>query len=192
MLYWIGRTFFIIIFKLFFRLRIIGKNNIPKHGFIIASNHNSLIDPPLIGASIPRGVYFMAKKELFEIPILGSVIKKAHAFPVDRESPEPSSIKKAIYLLKEGKILLIFPEGTRKKVENINKGVSVLSHLSEKPVVPSRIVNNDKIKSLSQLIYIIGKPVEFPLSSSEKASPEIYDKFTDKIMKKIYDLDLIK
>ena len=192
MLYWIGRTLFQIIFKTVFRLKVSGKENLPLCGFIIASNHNSLIDPPLVGASLERGVYFLAKKELFDIPIFGNIIKMTHAFPVDRNTPGADFFKKALKLLKSRKILLIFPEGTRKSIsgighsaKKINRGVAMLAHKSGVPVVPSKIYNNKNLWGLPRLRYVIGHPIHFPLPPDKKASSNDYLKFSEIITDKI-------
>ncbi len=186
--YSLGKLLFLFIFKTLFRLKIIGKNNLPESGFIIASNHNSLIDPPLIGSSIKKPVYFMAKKELFQIPIFGEIISSTHAFPVNRETPELSSLKKAINLLKSGKVLLIFPEGTRKSTSRIHRGVAFLAHKSNVPVVPSKIYNNQDIFKLRQLKYVIGKPVKFMLPSDKRACSKTYSQFSSQIMENINSL----
>ncbi|MBN2406129.1 MAG: 1-acyl-sn-glycerol-3-phosphate acyltransferase [Elusimicrobia bacterium] len=168
-----------------FRLKVTGRENLPAGGYIIASNHNSYFDPPLVGVCNVKGVYFMAKKELFYVPVLGTAIRKTHAFPVDRENPGPSSIKRAIGLLRSGKVLLIFPEGTRKSSHKIHSGVSMLSHKSGVPVVPSRIYNNDRMKSFARLKYVIGKPVYFPFLPGEKAPEGEYESFAEAVMSKI-------
>jgi 1-acyl-sn-glycerol-3-phosphate acyltransferase len=93
-------------------LEVTGTENIPKEGVIIASNHISYLDPPIIGSVTPRRSNFMAKKGLFDIPILGRMIKYA-AFPVDREKPRASTIKEAVKRIRDGRIVVVFPEGQR-------------------------------------------------------------------------------
>ncbi|MFC2060916.1 lysophospholipid acyltransferase family protein [Elusimicrobiota bacterium] len=184
MIYWIGRTLYFIFFKLFFRFKVSGKENLPEGGFIVASNHNSLTDPPFIGCCIPRSVYFMAKKELFKIPFLGRIIRHTHAFPVDRHTPGPSTLKTALKLLQSGKIVLVFPRGTRKSRGKLYNGAAVLAHKSALPVVPARIYNNENIFKLMPLSCRFGEPVSFPVHCSEKASSEQYSEFTRLIMEK--------
>lgn len=187
--YYLGRFLFRIIFKTLFRFKVIGKSNLPEGGFIIASNHNSLIDPPLVGSALKQPVYFMAKKELFRIPVFGTIISSTHAFPIDREYPVMSSIRKAINLLKSGKVLLVFPEGTRKlEAKKIRGGVALLAHKANVPVVPSRIYNNQNIVKLPTLKYVIGEPVKFMLKPNERASSRKYSQFSSLIMEKIRSL----
>ncbi len=186
MLYWIGRTLFYNLFKTVFRLKVTGRENIPEGGFIIAANHNSLIDPPLMGTSLSRGVYFMAKKELFEIPLLGKIISMTHAIPVDRRRPGADSVKEVLNILREGKIMMVLPEGTRKKSGKIKSGIGFLAHKSGALVVPARIVNNDKIKRLPGLEFNIKKPLRYPASYGEDGSKNDYRHFAEKVMERIY------
>ena len=109
------------IFRINGGLTVQGEENVPEGGVIIASNHISYLDPPLIGAVTPRRVTFMARKGLFEIPVLRSIIKPA-AFPIDREKPRPSTIKEAIKRLRNGELLVIFPEGGRSETGKLLKG----------------------------------------------------------------------
>ncbi len=187
MLYWITRTLSLILFKILFRLKVFGRDNIPPGGFLIASNHNSLTDPPLIGAVFPRGVYFMAKKELFEIPLFGKLIKKTHAFPVNRGRPSPATFKKSIRLLKSGKILLVFPEGTRKS-RRVHPGISMLAHKTSVPVVPVRIINNNRVNKLYPITVKIGDKLEFPQNPDKKVTSGEYRRFAQKVMKTVYSL----
>ncbi len=100
------------VFKLFFRAKVRGQKNLPEEGgVIIMSNHISLLDPPLIASVLDRPVHFMAKKELFENPILRLILYIADAFPVDRESTDIKAVKKALNILKNGEVLGLFPEG---------------------------------------------------------------------------------
>ena len=189
--YYLVRFTSYVIFKLFYSLKVYGSENLPKEGFIIASNHGSLADPPLIGASLSKPVYFMAKKELFDIPFFGALIKSTHAFPVKRGRGDIASIKKSISLLKSGKAILVFPQGSRKKhKQKVQKGLSLLAHKAGVPVVPSRIVNNEKIKNFNfkPLKYIIGKPLYFPKDSSEKSDSKSYEDFANKVMDAINQL----
>jgi len=188
LLYWIGRTLYCIFFKTIFRLKILGRNNIPHDGIIVAANHRSLLDPPLIGVVLPVGLYFMAKKELFNKKFFSWILRKVHAFPVDRKKPGPSSIKHALGILKQRKALLIFPEGSRKAAGRTNTGVAYIAHKSQKPVVPVRIINNDRVKKLKRLKVVIGLPVSYPAAAKQKQSQEDYLRFTEKILNSIYSL----
>ncbi|WP_368031679.1 1-acyl-sn-glycerol-3-phosphate acyltransferase, partial [Bacillus licheniformis] len=96
-------------------MKVYNKENLPKDtGFVIACTHAGWVDVVALGVGIlPMEIHYMAKKELFENKLSGSFLSSINSFPVDRENPGPSSIKPPIKMLKEGKIVGIFPSGTR-------------------------------------------------------------------------------
>ncbi len=113
LVYLICKATLFIFLKVFNRLEVIGAENVPSAGgVIIAANHVSYLDPPVIGVSLKRRPVYMAREGLFKIPILGSFIKM-FALPVKRGKPQPSTIKEAIRRLKKGELIVIFPEGSR-------------------------------------------------------------------------------
>ena len=176
MVYLISRVFLKIVFKLFFRLKVLGAENVPAEGSLIfAANHSSYADPPLMGASVPRSLYFMAKKELFDAPAFGWFIKKLHAFPVDRGTVDFSALKNAIKILTEGNALLIFPEGTRKKkgaAKKLKNGAVMLSVTTGAPVIPVAIINSDRIFRLPKLVVVFGESVRFNDGDNLSAATE--------------------
>lgn len=138
-MYNIGVILFKFIFKNFFKCQIVGVENIPStKGVIIAANHISLWDPPLIGTFLPRKINFMAKEELFDIPIIGYIIKRLNAFPVKRGTADRVAIKKAISLLKSGECLGLFPEGTRSKDGKLGEAEAGMALIAIKADVPDR------------------------------------------------------
>lgn len=123
-----------------FRVKIHGRDQVPKEGpVILAANHTSYIDPPLIAMTMmPQFISFMAKESLFAVPVLGRAITALGAFPVRRNEGDRQSIKIALSILKEGGFLGIFPQGARKhgpEIE-IEQGVSLLASQSKAKVVP--------------------------------------------------------
>ena len=119
------------IYKLIFRGKLIGRENIPQKGaFIMVSNHGSLLDPPLLGHAIGRNISFMAKSELFRIPLLGFIIKSCGAYPVKRGIVDKTTIKIACEKLSNNNSIGIFIDGTRQKDGRVNKpkqGAALLS-----------------------------------------------------------------
>jgi 1-acyl-sn-glycerol-3-phosphate acyltransferase len=176
MFYRLLRFIFKILFKIFFRPKIIGLENIPKEGaFILAVNHMSNADPPFIGTFAERMVCYMAKEELFKNPIFAAALRNLNVFPVKRGAADKGAIKNAIKILKSGKVLGIFPEGTRSKTGRIGKaesGVSLIAAMTKAPIIPAAIVNTDKIFSADvkfpQLVLVFGKPIEFNGDSKDK------------------------
>ena len=124
-----------------------GTENIPREGgVIIAANHISYIDPPLLGAVLPRRATFMARKGLFEIPVLSWGMRQT-AIPVDRKKPQPSTIKETIRRLKKGELIVLFPEGRRSDTGELleaKRGIGMVVSLSNAPIVPTLITGTDK------------------------------------------------
>ncbi|MGN1340241.1 MAG: lysophospholipid acyltransferase family protein [Oscillospiraceae bacterium] len=133
-----ARLFYLIVYHIV----VIGGENIPreKGGYIIASNHVSNNDPPVVGITFKGKYTFMAKQELFEInPLFTWLITKLGAFPVKRGAKDNSAIEKALDSLKEGRIFVIFPEGTRSKdgtLGHAKSGVTLIAAQAKVPVVP--------------------------------------------------------
>lgn len=187
-LFYIGRFLFKIIFIFLFRCKSEGKKNIPENtGVIISPNHMSFFDPPLTGCFMDQDLYFMAKQELFEIPVLGFLIKRTNAFPVKRGMQDMSAFRNAFSLLKNKKALLMFPEGTRSKDGIMGKaraGVGMVACIAQVPVVPVKIVNTNNMKKFKQIIIKYGKPVYPPTTYSK----EDYLIFSQKILHEIQKL----
>ncbi|WNR42467.1 lysophospholipid acyltransferase family protein [Paenibacillus roseipurpureus] len=183
MLYRIGRALFRFIFTVFFRMRAIGMENVPANGAVVlCGNHTSLLDPPFLGTPLRRKVHFMAKAELFEIPVLGSIISKVGAFPVKRGGVSRESIRLAVQLLKDGNMLGVFPEGTRSNAGGMGKkGAASLALKAGAAVVPVAIVGNYSIFRRMTIVY--GKPLD--LSAYAGSSSEDLELATEAIMTEI-------
>lgn len=179
-------------FKLFGRLEVEGINNIPgKGGILIAANHLSYIDPPLLATIIPGGCVFMAKHNLFKIPVLKHIIGY-YAFPVNRQKPNVSAIKAALTMLTGGRIVVIFPEGSRRIGDDtlpFKNGIGLISVLSEKKVIPALIEGSDKLLPPNKFIprpgklrVIFGKPLDLSREGTD------YTRISHKIMDSIKNL----
>lgn len=145
--YWLSAVLIRFVFRINGGLDVKDTDNIPvKGGVIIAPNHISYLDPPLIGAVMPRRATFMARKGLFNIPLLGFFIKY-FALPVDREKPHPSTIKEIVKRLKNGELFVIFPEGKRSesgKLQEGKRGTGTIARLSNAVIVPALITGSNK------------------------------------------------
>ncbi|WKZ14762.1 MAG: lysophospholipid acyltransferase family protein [Candidatus Jettenia caeni] len=188
--------FFYPFFKIFCRLEVKGIENLSsKEGILIASNHLSYIDPPLLATIIPRGCTFMAKHELFDIPVLKYIIRY-YAFPVNRQNPTASSIKTAIHKLACGKKVVIFPEGRRNMGANdvsFKNGIAMTAVLSKKKVVPTLIEGTNKlfpkgtiIPRPAKLKITFGEPLDLHQVGAE------YKKISQKIMEHITQQTTVK
>jgi 1-acyl-sn-glycerol-3-phosphate acyltransferase len=186
-----------IVFAIIYRVEIVGRENIPKKGAaIICSNHTSLLDMFLLGYKIDRWIYWMAKEELFKIPVLKKILVIFGAFPVKRGKGDVGSIKASLNILKEQHILGIFPEGTRVKGKDrskikIRSGAALIALNAQVPIIPAAIIGN--YKPFSRMKVVFGKP--FFIDSSVKDSnndkkhtrEELHD-ISQSIMNKIYSL----
>ncbi len=181
-----------LFFKIFFKPSFEGLKDIPAdEPFIICSNHISLLDmflfvPPML----PRRIHFMAKQELFKIPILASILRGVGAFPVKRGSGDLNAVKTTLKLLKQGKTIGIFPEGTRlKKSKSRIKpkyGAILFSLSSGTRILPVGINGDYKIFSKLRVVY--GEPYKLPYKKGEKLSKEEMHQEADRLMEKIYYL----
>ncbi len=138
-----------IFLNLIYRAKHYNFEKIPLEGkLIVCSNHISFIDPVIIGANIPRYIYFMAKRELFGYPLLGRLITFLNAFPINRTATDRSSIRTALKVLENEQVLALFPEGTRSvegEIKEGKKGVGLLAVMSQAPIVPIAITGANKI-----------------------------------------------
>lgn len=147
-------------------LKVEGRENIPDKGaIIVAPNHKSYWDPPVIGTAVNnRIIHYMAKEELFKNPIFGWVIRQFGTFPVKRGTVDRQAVRQAVRELKSGNPLGIFPEGTRIKREGLGRfhsGMASLALMTGTPVVPVAVIGTmDLPKKNGPLAVLIGKPIE--------------------------------
>lgn len=175
------------VLKPIYRFEVIGKENFPAEGgVLLCSNHINNLDPPVVGINAPRPVYFMAKEELFNVPVLGKILPDLNAFPVKRGMSDREALRKGLGILKEGKVLGLFPEGTRSKTGQLGKGLAGAGFFalrSEANVVPCAIIG--PYKAFSRLKVVYGKPIDMKELRERKASAE---ETTELIMSEIRKL----
>lgn len=167
--------------KLLLPTKVIGKKNLVKGGAIFACNHQSALDIPTLSLNIIRKQHYLAKIEYFKKG-KKSFLYRCDAIPINRDNPELSSIKKCLQVLKEDKILTIFPEGTRKNkypLENFKAGIAIFAIKSQKPVIPMWIVKKPKILRFN--ILKIGKPIYFDEFKGQKLTDEVLQNAEKKI-----------
>ncbi len=195
-MYTLVRTAFFVLYRVFFRLRIEYIGEEPKTGpALLIANHASLLDPPLTVCPFKRPVYFMAKEELFRIPVLGSILSRLRVFPVRRGQADRKAIRRALEILKEGHLLAMFPEGTRSKDGRLKKaepGAAMFALRSKAPVIPVALINTDKILKkgsfFAPLEVRVGKPVPLDEFYDQKISSAVLDEAGEKMMAALSEL----
>lgn len=148
-LYLISRWVICPVLRVGFWMKVEGHENIPQGAAILAPNHTSYMDPPVVGcAAWPRRCCFMAKAPLFQIPLLGWYIRRVGSFPVHQNTADRQALRTALEVLELGELLIMFPEGTRSGDGYLiepQTGVALLAKMSGAPVVPTAIIGTREI-----------------------------------------------
>lgn len=177
-----------VVFSTWFRVKVEGREHLPKEGAaIVCCNHLSFWDPPLVGYAIPRRIRYMAKAELFKFPLVGPLIRNLGAFPVKRGGISKESIRLSLDLLDNGEMLLIFPEGTR-NVDGLSaakRGAVHLAFKSGAEIVPAAIIGT--YRPFSKIVVRFGDPVDLN-KLREVNTTEAQHEATELIMNAIHGL----
>lgn len=195
MVYRILRLLAWCLLKLWNRLEINGLEHVPSQGkLIIVANHVSVLDPIVLGASVPRQIYFMAKEELFRIPILNGLITYLGAFPVNRSKTDFQAVKNSLKVLNNQEALGIFPQGgTRKEATRIEfrPGTAAIALKSKSPVLPVAILGT---KSLAHFLLFgklkvnIGPVITWPEHHQGKLEDEDINRLTNEMEQAVESL----
>ena len=179
-----------VVFGLFYRVELVNREKIPETGSaILCANHNTILDMFFLGYRLKRWICWMAKEELFRNPIAAWIFRSLGAFPVKRGTGDVSSIKTAYRLLEEGKIIGIFPHGTRLNAANVNtvrikSGAAMLAANSGAYIIPAAVQGSYRLFSRMKVIY--GDP--FKVESNKKYTGEELSEISREIVKRIYAL----
>lgn len=176
MLYCVGWVIFYLVIRAVVGLlagwRVEGRENLPRKGaVIIAPNHVSFSDPPIVEAAIRRGSWFMASDELFAMKLLGPLARMMRGYPVKQDSPDRSALRKTEDLLKRGQSVVVFPEGhvsKNGKLQPIQPGIILVALRTGAPILPVGLLNTDKLmpphtfklrRSPAPVVIRIGNPM---------------------------------
>lgn len=204
--YRLGWIFFRALFAVCFRWRAFGAENVPlTGGVILASNHASFLDPPLVGSGLHRGINYLARESLFRFPGMGALLRSWSAVPVDREGGGARGLKMILDRLLAGGAIILFPEGTRTrdgKLQPARSGIGLTVIKSTAPVVPVRVFGtfeaygrHHKFPRPRRVMVKYGRPLDFATLRAEAktcAKPrlkEIYQQVADEIMAAIAKLE---
>ena len=181
-------------YRLFFRFRVTGRENIPREGgVILCANHISNHDPLVLGIASPRNLAFLAKKELYRFKIFHPILKGLKIIPVDRDKPGMDSLKKVIKVLKDDEAVGIFMQGRRRR-KNMSEpdtgdykaGVALFAIKGQAPVVP--IFIQSRYLPFSKVIINIGQPISFEEYWGKKVRTEELNTIAQKVMEAIEEL----
>lgn len=182
MFFYFARFFTTIFTRIFWRVRVTGKENVPKDGrLIVCANHNTNLDPLFVASVIKRQTHFMAKKELFNGKFWTWIFTQLGCIPVNRDGNDLVSLKMSMKLLSKERILGIFPEGRRKLANEsqpaFKPGAVLLAIRTKTPVLPIHIVGTYKLFSVIDIR--IGCPVPFEKYEGIKLTNEEYAKIAN-------------
>lgn len=189
-----------VLYDIGFRGEVAGLENLPRTGsFLIAANHASFLDPPLIGSQVPRQIAFFARKTLWKPGFASWWLDAVGTIPVDRDGGQDvSAIKRVLRALKDDWGLILFPEGTRSpdgKLQAPKAGVGLICCRAQVPVVPARIFNSDEAYGKGRGLHlntpvsiVFGPPIRPAEYDDPAAGKERYQVASERIMARIAEL----
>lgn len=207
--YFIGWGSFRLIFSTYFRWRILNPERVPISGpVILAANHASFIDPPMIGSALPREINYLARESLFRFPVVGAILRSWNSVPVDRDSGSGKGLKTILQRLEQGGGIILFPEGTRTsdgQLQPARSGIGLAVIKSTAPVVPVRVFGSfeaygrrHKFPRPRQVTVKYGMPMAFAELRAESTTctrprqKEIYQQVANEIMAAIAALQPVQ
>jgi 1-acyl-sn-glycerol-3-phosphate acyltransferase len=199
--YWFCCNLIKLVGRLFFRLRVVHRERMINHGpVIMASNHESYLDPPLVGSVADRAIFFLARKSLLAGPFFGWLLPKLNVIPVDQEGNDRSALKALIRILKAGEGTLVFPEGERTKDGRLRPALPGLGFVIAKtlaPVVPMRIFGareawprgSSRVR-FRPITVVVGEPIYFTAADLQPPGKDVYLRLSQRVMDAIAALSL--
>lgn len=204
--YFIGWSFYRTAFAVYFRWQVYNPERVPRQGpVILAANHSSFLDPPLVGSGLKRDINYLARKSLFRYPVLGWILRTVNAVPVDRDGGGAAGLKAIMDRLHDGGAIILFPEGTRTRdgrLQPARSGIGLTVIKSDAPVVPVRTFGtyeawgrNVRFPRPHPVAVKYGRPMRFEKFRAEARNcskvrlKEIYQEIADEIMAAIARLE---
>jgi 1-acyl-sn-glycerol-3-phosphate acyltransferase len=199
--YWLGYHLSRIVGRLFFHFRVIHRERVVQSGpAILAMNHQSYLDPPLAGTASDRAIYFLARRTLLNVPLLGWLLPKLNVIPVDQEGVDRGAMKALIRVLKAGNAALVFPEGSRTldgELQPAEPGLGLVIAKTLAPVVPMRIFGAHKALPRGggrlrfvPITVVVGEPIVFTSADLGLPGKILYPQLTQRVMDAIAALRL--
>ena len=190
-----------LVARVFFRFRVVHPERVIQEGpVILAMNHESYLDPPFAGIGCRRAIYFLARKSLLEVPVLGWLLPKLNVIPIDQEGGDRSALKALIRILRANQGALVFPEGSRTLDGNLQppqNGIGFVIAKTLAPVVPMRIFGahqalprgGDRLR-FCPITIVVGQPLHFTAADVEGSGREVYPRLSQRVMDAIAALHL--
>src|SRR5882724_9838666 len=185
-----------VIAKTLFSFKVVHRERIVEEGgAILAMNHESYLDPPLAGIACRRELYYLARKNLREWPILGPTLPALNVIPVDQERADMSALKTVIKLVRAGHATVIFPEGSRTldgELQPAQPGLGLVIAKTLAPVVPMRIFGAHKAfpregkpRPFTPITLVVGEPMYFTKDDLVGEGRELYQRLSERVMERI-------
>jgi 1-acyl-sn-glycerol-3-phosphate acyltransferase len=204
--YYLGWIFFRAVYRFYFRWRVFHPERVPESGpVILASNHASFLDPPLVGACLRRGISYLARETLFRFPPMGWLLRHWNVVPLDRDGGSAAGLRVILDRLHEGHAIILFPEGTRTrdgKLQPARSGIGLIVIKSDVPVVPVRVFGtyeaygrHTRFPRPHRVAVKFGAPMDFKALRAEAKTctktrlKEIYQQVAQEIMAAIARLE---
>ena len=201
-----GWIFFRVLFTVYLRWHAFNAERVPRTGaLILAANHASILDPPVVGCALHRQINYLARASLFDIPVVGWLFRKWNSIPIDRDGGNAAGLRIILERLRAGNGIILFPEGTRTRDGNLQpaqSGIGLIVAKSDAPVVPARtfgtfeaLGRDMKFPRPKKVAVKFGQPMNFEkLRAEAKNCPkarlkEIYQEIADEIMVAIAKLE---
>lgn len=198
--YWLGYHLSRLVGRCFFRFRVIHRERMLQSGpVILAMNHQSYLDPPLAGTTCDRAIYFLARRTLLNVPLLGWLLPKLNVIPVNQEGIDRSALKTLIRVIKTGNAALVFPEGSRTLDGNLQPaepGLGLVIAKTLAPVVPMRIFGahealpRDGGLQFVPITIVVGEPIFFTSTDLDLLGQDLYERLSQRVMDAIAALRL--
>jgi 1-acyl-sn-glycerol-3-phosphate acyltransferase len=199
--YWFCYHLIRLLGRVFFRLRVVHRDRMINHGpVILASNHESYLDPPLVGSVADRAIFFLTRKTLLAGPFFGWLLPKLNVIPVDQEGNDRRALKALIRILKAGEGTLVFPEGERTLDGQLRPALPGLGFVIAKtlaPVVPMRIFGAREALPRGRgrvrfcpITVVVGEPIYFTAADLQPPGRDLYLRLSQRVMDAIAALSL--
>ena len=191
MFYWILRPLMWLFYKVCYRVKVFGKENLINKGrSIVICNHLSKADVLAVGALYPNKTIFISKIEWFDNKVLAWFLRQLGTIPLDRDKPSLSSIKDGLQVLKDNKRLAIFPEGRRNfetnDLQEIKQVTSLFAVKGQAQITP--VIIYDRLKMFKKGYVIVGKPFDFSEFYGQRFTDEVSNKCTQILSDKMHEL----